>query len=288
MNFKIVTDSTASLSAEYAIEKEISVVTLYYVLEGKTHPAFDLNDDAILRKFYDQLKNRPKLSTSCANENQYFEEFEKAVKNNQSVLYIGFSNGVSATFNSAILARDRILEEYPNAEIYCVDTLTGSLGQRRFVQECVLMRESGKTAKEARDYVLNNRSKLNTYVTVDDLYYLYQGGRLSSISYKIGSFIKIKHIIKVKEEGKLVALSKVISRKQSLTSLIKIIENNITDDKSTTVSIAHADCKEDAISMADKIKKSLNVNVEIDLLEPVIASHTGVGSIAIFFVSNKI
>ena len=285
MSFKIITDSTASLKLDYAERNQISIITLYYVSNGEVKPAFDKNNQLATADFYSLLHKRPKLSTSCANENQYFEEFEKAVKNNQPVLYVGFSNGVSATFNSALLAKEMILEKYPNAEIYCADTLTGSLGQRFFVNKCVEMRENGKTVKNAYDFVLNNRLKMNTYVTVDDLYYLYQGGRLSSISYKLGSLIKIKPVIKVNEHGKLVALSKVISRKQSITSLIKIIENNITNDKNTTVYIAHADCEKDATQMAERIKNSLNINVEIDYLEPVIASHTGVGSIAIFFLS---
>ncbi len=285
MNFKIVTDSTANLSVDYFNDNEISVVTLYYLINGEVFPAFKTDNPFLLQEFYNTIKEKPKLSTSCANEVQYYEEFEKAVKQGVPVLYIGFSSGVSASFSSAESARARIIEEYPNAEIYCADTHTGSFGQGYFVEQAVKMRQDGKTAKEIYEYILNARDKMQTFVTVDDLYYLHQGGRIPSLLYKIGTLIKIKPIIKVNEEGCLTSVGKVLSRKQSITHLANIVKDGVKQN--TKVYIAHADCEQDAISLAEKIKNGAMVeSVEIGYLEAVIGSHTGVGGLAVFFLTD--
>ena len=285
MKFKIVTDSTANLETQYFKDNGVSVVTLYYLINGEIYPAYKADDSTLLQSFYKEINEKPKLSTSCANVEQYYDEFEKAVKEGLAVLYIGFSSGVSASFSNAELAREMIIKEFPNAEIYCADTHTGSFGQGFFVEQAVQLRNEGKGAREVYDYVVANRDKMNTYVTVDDLYYLYQGGRIPSLVYKIGSLIKIKPIIRVNEEGRLVSVGKVISRKQSLSHLAKIVEENVKHN--TAVYIAHADCEQDASILAKKIEEICkDVEVKIGYLEAVIGSHTGVGGLALFFLSN--
>ena len=285
MNFKIVTDSTANLSTEYFNENDIAVVTLYYSINGDVFPAYKTGDSNLLKNFYQTIQTKPKLSTSCANEEQYFNEFEKAVKENKPVIYIGFSAGVSATFSSAELAKERILKEFPNAEIYCVDTHTGSFGQGYFVEQAVNMRREGKSVKEVAEFILKERDNMNTYVTVDDLFYLHKGGRIPSLAYRIGTMIKIKPIIKVNEEGKLVSVNKVISRKQSITHLANIINENARKD--SVVYISHADCENDAKALEAKITSKHIKEVKIGYLEAVIGSHTGVGGLAVFFLKES-
>lgn len=287
MSFKIITDSTANLCKEFYEQHDISVVTLYYNLNGETFPAYMPDNPSHYKQFYDKMRKRPKISTSCANENQYYEEFENAVKNGKEVLYIGFSNGVSASYTCAENARKRILENYSNAKIYCVDTLTGSLGQGHFVKIATQMRNDGKTARQTRDFIFDNRLNQSTYVTVDDLFFLYQGGRIPSLVYRLGSLIKIKPIIRITEEGTLVSHSKVMTRKHSITAIFNVIKDKIVNPESATVYISHADCLQDAENLALRVKENLKVkNVIIDFLEPVIGSHTGAGAIAVFFPSN--
>ncbi len=285
MNFKIVTDSTANLSTEYFNVNDIAVVTLYYLVNGEVFPAYKTDDPNLLKNFYQTIQTKPKLSTSCANEEQYFNEFEKAVKENKPVIYIGFSAGVSATFSSAELAKERILKEFPNAEIYCVDTHTGSFGQGYFVEQAVNMRSDGKSAKEVAEFILKERDSMNTYVTVDDLFYLHKGGRIPSLAYRIGTMIKIKPIIKVNEEGKLVSVNKVISRKQSITHLANLINENARKD--SVVYISHADCEDDAKALAIKITSKHIKEIKTGYLEAVIGSHTGVGGLAVFFLKES-
>ena len=287
MSFKIITDSTANLSKEFYEENQISVVTLYYNLNGEIFPAYMPDNPLHYEEFYAKMRKKPKISTSCANENQYYEEFEKAVKNGWKVLYVGFSKGVSASYTCAENASKRILEDYPNAKIYCVDTLTGSLGQGHFVKIATQMRKDGKSAQETRDYIYNNCLNISTYVTVDDLFFLYQGGRIPSITYRLGSLIRIKPIIKITEQGTLVSYSKVMTRKHSITALFNVVKDNIVNPEISTVYIAHADCLVDAEILATRIKEILKVkDVVIDFLEPVIGSHTGAGGLAVFFFSN--
>ena len=286
MKFKIITDSTANLQASYFKKNDIAVVTLYYLINGEVFPAYKTDDDNLLQEFYKKIADKPKLSTSCANEEQYYEEFEKAVKEDLPILYIGFSSWVSASFASAELAKNRILETYPDAEIFCADTHTGSFGQGYFVEQAVKMREEGKSARDIYKYILNERDVMNTYVTVDDLYYLHQGGRIPSLAYRLGSLIKIKPIIKVNEEGSLKSVGRVISRKQSLNHLTSLVADGAKEN--SVVYIAHADCEEDAKILAQKIKGSGKIKeVSIGYLETVIGSHTGIGGIAVFFLSKK-
>lgn len=286
MDFKIITDSTANLSQRFYEENEISVVTLFYNLNGIVYPAYAPDNPSHYKDFYRKMRQKPKVSTSCANETQYYEEFEKAIKMGLPVLYVGFSNGVSASYNCAENARKQILKDFPSAEIYCVDTLTGSLGQGHFVKLAVEKRREGLSAKQICEFIFAERMNLSTYVTVDDLYFLYQGGRIPSITYHIGSLIKIKPIIKITEEGKLTSYSKVLSRKRSIKEMFNIIKQKLVASENSTVYVAHADCEDDAKALADLIKTNLGVQVEIDFLEPVIGSHTGAGAIAVFFNSN--
>ena len=286
MKFKIVTDSTANLETAYFKKHDVAVVTLYYLIDGEVYPAYKTDESELLKRFYQTVKEKPKLSTSCANQEQYYEEFIKAVKEDVPVLYIGFSSGVSASFSSAIMAKESVLSEYPNAKIYCADTLTGSFGQGYFVEQAVKMREEGRDASEVFNYIMNERRKMNTYVTVDDLYYLHQGGRIPALVYKISSLIKIKPIIKVNEEGSLISVGKVISRKQSLSHLAEVVRDGVFDAINATVYIAHGDCEGDAKLLASKIKEFGVKEVKIGLLEAVIGSHTGIGGVAVFFLSK--
>ena len=287
MSFKIITDSTVNLSPDYINKHDISVVNLFYLFDGVQHPAYDPERPNHYKEFYDTMRTRPKVSTSCANQNQYFEEFEKAVKCGLTVLYVGFSVGVSASYTCAENAKEQILKTYPNAQIYSIDTLTGSLGQGHFVKKAVEMRKSGISAKEVYEFIKRERMNLNTYVTVDDLFFLKQGGRISSLSYGLGKLIQIKPIIKVSDEGKLVAVSKVVTRKQSLNAMFNVVKERIVSPETSTIYISHGDCVDVADSLAKRFKEELGVKeVIIDFLEPVIGSHTGAGSIALFFFAN--
>ena len=288
MSFKIITDSTATLSAEYLKKHDISAVTLFYLLNGEVYPAYDQDKPTAFDGFYDEMRKRATVSTSCANESQYFEEFEKAVKSRLTVLYVGFSSGISASFSCAVKAKEGILEKYPDAKIYCVDTLTGSLGQGHFVKEAVRLRADGKTAEEVACFITEKRRKLDTYLTVNDLYFLHKGGRIPKLSYHIGTLVKIKPLIKVSDAGTLLSVGKVISRKQSLLALFDIIKKDILNPNEATVYIAHADSLKDAQFLADKLIRELHIKeVVIDYLEPVIGAHAGPDSIAIFFYSDK-
>jgi DegV family protein with EDD domain len=211
MSFKIVTDSTANLSVEYCTKNDVSVISLFYILNGQENTAYDEHNPNSLDEFYDKLKQKPRASTSCANEDSYYKVFEDAYKKGQEVLYIGFSSGVSATYSSPLLAKNMILDTYPDAKIYCVDTLTGSFGQGHFIMKVVQMRNEGKSVEDCFNYVTQERFKMRTFVTVDDLYFLYQGGRIPALTYKIGTLVKIKPIIEVNTEGKLVSVNKVLS-----------------------------------------------------------------------------
>lgn len=284
MNIKLVTDSTANLSVDYITENDVSVVTLFYLIDGVEYPAFDLKNPNSLLEFYSKLKKKPKVSTSCANENAYYEVFSKAVNEGNAVLYIGLSSGVSATFSSALAAKNKILQENPDAKIYCVDSLTGSFGQGLLIYHVVDMIKQGKSVEECYEYVMTERFKIGTFLTVDDMYFLYQGGRIPSLAYRLGSLVKIKPIINVTNEGKLVSHSRVLSRNQSIASLFNIIKKNIVSPETATVYIAHGNCKDEATSLANKIKEQLKVKeVVVDLLEVVIGAHAGTGAIAVFF-----
>ncbi|MDU7110781.1 MAG: DegV family protein, partial [Clostridium perfringens] len=226
-------------------------------------------------------------STSQVNSFRFVEAFEEYVKQGISILYLAFSSALSGTYNSSLIAREELLEKYPDADIKIVDTRAACLGQGLLVYYAAQMKKDGKSIDEIYSWVEENKNKLCHYFTVDSLDHLKRGGRISSTAAAIGSLLSIKPMLYVNDAGELHNFAKAKGRKKSLKMLFQELEKRIVNPNEQTIFIAHSDCIEDAETLAEMIREKYTVkDIIIDYIGIVIGSHTGIGTLAVFFLGD--
>lgn len=284
----IMTDSSCDLPLEIVNDLEISVLPLSLVIDDKKYYNYLDERDITFSEFYKLMRNKKTSKTSAVNPSDFVNEMEKFLKQGKDILYLGFSSGLSCTYNNANTAADQLLKIYPDRKIYTVDTLCASLGQGLLVYLTAMEKQKGKSIEELRDFAENIKLKVCHWFTVEDLYHLKRGGRISSSTAVIGSMLGIKPILHVDDMGKLINVSKVRGRKASINELFNKVKENAIIPSQQTVFISHGDCLDDANYLADLLKKELNVKeVIINYVGPVIGTHSGPGTMAIFFLGNK-
>lgn len=283
--FVIVTDSTTDLPKSYYEEKGIPVVSLSYVLDGVTYQ--DMNGLSG-KEFFDKIRNGSMPTTSQINPEQAKEALEPIVKEGKDILYIGFTSGLSGSYNSVRIAAEELSEEYPEQRIIVIDSLCASMGEGLLLYKAVELKEQGKSLEEIAEWVENNKLNICHDVTIDDLHHLHRGGRVSKTSAVVGSIIKIKPMIHVNEEGKLIVIGKERGRKKAMTALVDRMEEKQGDFENDVVMIVHGDVEEDAEFLKKEIESRFGTkNIIINGIGSVIGSHTGPGVIAIFYMGDR-
>ena len=284
-DYVIITDSGSDLSKELSEEIGVRIVPLSYSLDGGDPLPGDKVD---LKEFYAALRNGSTATTSAANLDDFTQIFSEYAKQNIDVLYIGFSSGLSSTSSTGRLAASEVSEEYPDVKLYAVDTLCASLGQGMMVYLAAQMKKEGKSIEEVRDWVEENKLNLCHHFTVNDLFFLKRGGRVSAATAVVGSMLSIKPLLHVDDEGHLISIGKARGRKASIDGLFKAMENTAIAPETQTVFISHGDCEDEAMILADMIREKLGpVDVKLGCIGPVIGAHSGPGTIALFFLGNK-
>ena len=284
----IMTDSSCDLPLEIVNDLEISVLPLSLVIDDKKYYNYLDERDITFSEFYKLMRNKKTSKTSAVNPSDFVNEMEKFLKQGKDILYLGFSSGLSCTYNNANTAVDQLLKIYPDRKIYTVDTLCASLGQGLLVYLVAMEKQKGKNIEELRDFAENIKLKVCHWFTVEDLYHLKRGGRISSSTAVIGSMLGIKPILHVDDMGKLINVSKVRGRKASINELFNKVKENAIIPSQQTVFISHGDCLDDATYLSDLLKKELGVkDVIISYVGPVIGAHSGPGTMATFFLGNK-
>lgn len=208
--FKIVTDSTADLPAEYLKEHDLGCINLSYIMDGVT---YGQGQELPEKEFYALMRNGKMPTTSQVNPEEAKNHFLKYLKENKEILCIAFSSGLSGTYNSMRVAAEEIMEEQPDCRIIVIDSLCASLGEGLLVHKAVTLRDQGKSLEEVAEWVKNNRLHLVHVFTVDDLYHLYRGGRVSRATAVVGTLAGIKPKLHVDDEGHLIVIGKVRGRK---------------------------------------------------------------------------
>jgi DegV family protein with EDD domain len=284
-NFVIFTDSSSDLPISVVNELGIKVVQLTVTLEGEEPKPNDLVNT---KEFYDALRTKKTATTSTPSINGFIEAFEPFVAEGNDMLYLGFSSGLSGTYNAGSVAAAELSEKYPDRKIFTVDTLCASLGQGLIVYSAAKMRENGASIEDVRDFVENNKLNLCHWFTVDDLFFLKRGGRVSAATAVMGTMLSIKPVMHVDNAGKLINVEKARGRKAAIEALLRNMRDSHTDIKNQPVFISHGDCLEDAEYLADLIKKEFGVEVlVIDYVGPVIGAHSGPGTLALFFYGKQ-
>ena len=285
--YRIITDSSCDMTQEMADALELEIVPLYVHYRGKEYPNY-LDGRALdTAEFYQGLRSGEMTSTAAVNPAQWKEVARPVLDAGQDVLILAFSSGLSTTFNAAFMAAQELLEEYPQRKIYVVDTLCASLGQGLLCYHVAKRRQEGATIEEARDYAEANKLHLCHWFTVDDLMFLKRGGRISGATAVMGSLLQIKPVMHVDNDGHLVPVSKARGRKASIQAMAAKVGETAFDPAKQTMFISHGDCLQDAEYLAELLKQQYHVpEVVINYVGPVIGSHSGPGTLALFFLGD--
>ncbi len=281
--FKLVTDSTADLPTSYYTEHNVGCMYLSVIMEEKT---YNKENPIDIKTFYEKLGSGSMPTTSQINPDEAAREFREYLKENKNILYLAFSSGLSGSYQSGCIAAEEIMEEDPEANIIVIDTLCASLGEGFIVNKAVQMMEEDKTIDEVAAFVKDNLHHVGHVFTVDDLFHLSRGGRISKGTAVVGSMINIKPLLIVNDEGKLINVGKCRGRKKALASLVEMMDEKIGDyrGRDQKCMISHSHCLEDAQYVAGLVKEKFGYDTEIiDYIGPVIGAHTGIGTVALFF-----
>lgn len=283
--FIISTDSTVDLPKEFLEEKKVPVVYLSYMIDGATYKD---GDGLTSKEFYDKIREGAMPTTSQVNPEQAKELFEPILKEGKDILHIAFTSGLSGTYNSCRIAAEELAEEYPDRKIIVIDSLCAASGGGLLLYKALELRDAGKNLDEIATWVEENKLHVCHDFTVDDLFHLHRGGRVSKTSAVLGTLIKIKPIIHVNDEGKLIVIGKERGRKKALMTLIDRMEEKSQGFDNDIIMITHSDASEDAEYVKKLIEERLGItNIMINPLGTVIGSHTGPGVISIFYMGNR-
>lgn len=287
-DYIIVTDSSADLSTELVQEAGVEVLPLRFTIEGQTKYNWPDNREMDPKEFYSRLRGGEMATTAAVNMDQYLTMLEPVLQAGKDVLVLAFSSGLSATYDSARLAGEELREKYPERKLFVVDTLCASMGEGLLVWHAGQLKKQGKTIEEVRDWAEENKLHLCHQFTVDDLHFLKRGGRISATTAAVGSMLKIKPVLHVNNEGKLVNIGKARGRKASLNTLVDRMEATAVNPAEQTVFISHGDSLEDAQYVARLVSERMGVkDIRINYVGPVIGAHSGPGTLALFYLGTE-
>ncbi len=286
-DYIIITDSSCDLPDNLVKALELEVLPLSFIMDGKTYRNWPDNREMSPDQFYGKEREGLMATTNAVNVGEAADAIEAVLKQGKDALILAFSSGLSTTCNSFQIAAQELAEQYPDRKIYVVDTLCASLGQGMFVYQAAKLRQEGKTMEEVRDWAEETKLRQCHYFTVDDLFFLKKGGRVSAATAVVGTMLQIKPVLHVDDEGHLINVAKARGRKASLTALVDKVGELAEDPASQTMFISNSDCLKDAQFVADEIMKRYGVKeIIINSIGPVIGAHTGPGCVALFFMGK--
>ena len=283
-NYQIITDSACDLPADLLQNLNVGKVSLSVLFRGENRPD---SVDTGIKEFYDGLRAGDVATTSAVNPESWKSVIEPSFRAGHDALVLAFSSGLSTTYQSAVIAAQELMEQYPDRKAYVVDTLCASLGEGLLVWYACRKRDEGLSLESLRDWVEQNKLNLCHWFTVDDLMFLKRGGRVSATTALVGTMLQVKPVLHVDNEGHLINVSKARGRKASIDALAKKAAELGEGFDNETMFISHGDCAEDARYLADVLKEKLGVkHVHINHVGAVIGSHAGPGVLALFFLGK--
>lgn len=286
MSYALVSDATLDLPLDLIEQYDIKVVPMAFTLDGEEILHYPDERNMTNEEFYQALKEGKTSTTSQINPMTYVDFMKPILEAGQDILYVCFTSGLSGTYQSALLAKDMLLEDYPERKIEVVDSLCASAGQGYFVYLVAQKKEEGLSLEELTQWTIENRQRIAHWFTVDDLFHLQRGGRLSFAEAMLGSALKIKPIISVDEKGGLYVENKVRGNKRAVEYMLSKM-NETMDETQTTVFVGHGDAEQRAEDLKEKILKNTKAEeVIITKIGPVIGSHTGPGMLAVLFLEK--
>ena len=286
MSYRIFTDATSDLPAQFAESLQVTVLPMGFTMEEKEYFYIPGRSDMPIETFFEKMRAGVPVTTAQVNTFAFLEAFEPVLQAGEDILYIGFSSKLSGTVQSALAAADELKTKYPARKVVVVDSCSASLGEGLLVYYAA--RKHDLSLEALAKWVEDNKLRFVHWFTVDDLVYLKRGGRISGATAAIATILNIKPVMHVDNEGYLVAVEKVQGRKKSLRSLFERMEKTVDTTVTDTVFIGHCASKADAEYVATLVhEKYPNMMVHIDDIGTSIGAHSGPGTIALFFVASE-
>lgn len=284
--FEIITDSGCDMPTDYLQKHGIVCVKLGFTMNNINYEG-ENGEKITETEFYQKLRDGAMPTTYQVTGEMAKNAIEKTLKKGKDALVIAFSSGLSGTADSFKVAGRELAKEYPEGKIYIVDSLCASMGQGLLLDYAIQEADKGKTIEETAEFLEQLKGKICHHFTVDNLYHLKRGGRISTATAIVGSILKIKPIMKVDDAGKLVSVSKTVGRKKALRTLVdNLIES--MDETADRIFISHGDCMDEV----EQVKAMLSgrfphIPITVHYVGTVIGSHSGAGTLALFVKGKK-
>lgn len=285
MAYRIITDTCCDLWQDFYKELDVDVIPLSVNFKGQEITSYT---EQWLKDFYDGLRAGEAAQTSAVNPEGWKAVIEPVLAAGEDALVLVFSSGLSTTYQSAVIAAQELMETYPSRSVKVIDSLCASMGQGLLLYYACKQRDSGLSLEDLASWCEINKMNLCHWFTVNDLMYLKRGGRVSAATALVGTMLQIKPVMHVDNDGHLVKVSTARGRRASLDALAKKLGETGLSGRNDTVFISHGDCKDDAQYLADKLKAEYGVKeVIMYYVGAVIGSHSGPGTVALFFMGNQ-
>lgn len=287
-NYKITTDSTTDLSPALVEELDLHVIPMLFTVDGKDYRNTPDEKDLSSHEFYEMLRNGKNSLTTQINVETFKDEVRQYLDAGLDILHLCFSSGLSSTYNSIRIAVEDLKEDYPDRKIFLVDTLSASMGEGLLVYHAAQKLKQGMPIEELAAWVEENKFKLAHWFTVDDLNFLKRGGRLSGAAAFFGTVLNVKPVLHCDNEGHLIPREKIRGRRKSLDSLVSHMEKTAINPSEQVIFISHGDALEDAQYVEQQVRERFGVKtIYINPIGPVIGSHSGPGTVALFFLASE-
>ncbi|MDE6441296.1 MAG: DegV family protein [Clostridia bacterium] len=289
-NFDIYVDSAANLTEGMIKETGIKVIPFTCTVNGEERLCYEegVPFSETAKKFYEDMLNNADIKTSLVSQAAFEEALEGSLSQGRDALLITITQTLSGTYAQAEKARKALSEKYPDAKVYVADAANASLGQGLVAYYAAKQRESGCSAEECYKWVEDNKYRVNSYVTIDDLKYLRKSGRVSTILAVAGAILNIKPMLKADGAcpATLAVYSKERGRRKSIDELVNQFTNNVIEPENQTIAITHCNCEGDAQALAERLKQLGAKDVVIEYYDMCTGSHVGPGTLALFFLGK--
>lgn len=286
--FQIITDSSCDLPEDYYIRNNVEVIRLGYFLNGETYSG-ETGNEMSVEKFYSILRDGAMPTTYQISGEVSRTHAEKYLAAGKDVLIVAFSSGLSGTCSGMMVAARELSLKYPERTILVVDSLAASMGEGLLLDYVVRKADSGASLKETYDYAESLKLNICHMFTVDNLFHLKRGGRVSAATALVGTILNIKPILHVDDEGHLINIDKAVGRKRSIRALVDYMDKVQLLGEDDPIFISHGDCLEDALFLKKLVEEKYGSSrrIEINTIGPVIGAHSGPGTLALFYKGSK-
>lgn len=285
--FVLATDTGADLPDQYYGEHQIERIPLGFQMNGVSYSG-DVGEEMNVKTFYEALRGGSMPTTFQITPEQARKHLQPIAASGRDILVLSFSSGLSGTINSYTLVARELTQEYPERKILVVDTLCASMGQGLIVDYAVKKADTGASIEDTRDYLENLKLHICHYFTVEDLFHLKRGGRVSAATAVVGSMLKIKPVLHVDNDGHLISIGKAMGRKKSISALVDHMKELQTLEQDDPIFISHGDCQGDVDYLITLLKETFGERkIVVNEIGAVIGTHSGAGTLALFFRGKR-